>query len=145
MKLSIERWRNLVRRGKDVVSRQDGPKKVRALELNLSVLEQYIKELSKRQADILPELDNEISQVSDLLEKSKLEIKDLLKWKENTEKENSDLESWKASVSACLDLLVNENRMLRLDVEQVVNYQESLEKKELAVFSISLSFACIAI
>ncbi|MCE0480509.1 hypothetical protein HAX54_037438 [Datura stramonium] len=119
--------------------------KVRALELNLSVLEQYIKELSKRQADILPELDNEISQVSDLLEKSKLEIKDLLKWKENTEKENSDLESWKASVSAQLDLLVNENRMLRLDVEQVVNYQESLEKKELAVFSISLSFACIAI
>ncbi|MCD7450897.1 hypothetical protein HAX54_008957 [Datura stramonium] len=95
--------------------------KVRALELNLSVLEQYIKELSKRQADILPELDNEISQVSDLLEKSKLEIKDLLKWKENTEKENSDLESWKASVSAQLDLLVNENRMLRLDVEQVVN------------------------
>ncbi|KAH0718991.1 hypothetical protein KY285_015022 [Solanum tuberosum] len=87
--------------------------KVRALELNLSVLEQYIKELSKRQGDILPELDNEISQVSDLLEKSKLEIKDLLKWKENTEKENSDLESWKASVSAQLDILVNGNRMLR--------------------------------
>lgn len=58
--------------------------KVRALELNLSVLEKYIKELSKRQGDILPELDNEISQVSDLLEKSKLEIKDLLKWKDNT-------------------------------------------------------------
>ncbi|KAJ8555898.1 hypothetical protein K7X08_013394 [Anisodus acutangulus] len=119
--------------------------KVRALELNLSVLEQYIKELSKRQGDILPEVDNEISQVSELLEKSKLEIKDLLKWKENTEKENSDLESWKASVSAQLDLLVNGNRMLRLDVEKVVNDQESLEKKELAVFSISLSFACIAI
>ncbi|CAN4077589.1 unnamed protein product [Withania somnifera] len=119
--------------------------KVRALELNLSVLEQYIKELSKRQGDILPELDHEISQVSDLLEKSKLEIKDLLKWKENMEKENSDLESWKASVSAQLDLLVNGNRMLRLDVEKVVNDQQNLEKKELAVFSISLSFACIAI
>lgn len=119
--------------------------KVRALELNLSVLEQYIKELSKRQGDILPELDNEISQVSDLLEKSKLEIKDLLKWKENTEKENSDLESWKASVSAQLDILVNGNRMLRLDVEKVVNDQKSLEKKELAMFSISLSFTCIAI
>ncbi|XP_059276382.1 SUN domain-containing protein 5-like isoform X1 [Lycium ferocissimum] len=119
--------------------------KVRALELNLSVLEQYIKELSKRQGDILPELDNEISQVSELLEQSKLEIKDLLKWKENMEKENSDLESWKASVSAQLDLLVNGNRMLRLEVEKVVNDQESLEKRELAVFSISLSFACIAI
>ncbi|XP_070039012.1 SUN domain-containing protein 5 [Nicotiana tomentosiformis] len=119
--------------------------KVRALELNLSVLEQYIKELSKRQGDILPELDKELSQVSELLEKSKLEIKDLLIWKDNMEKENSDLESWKASVSAQLDLLVNGNRMLRLDVEKVVNDQESLEKKELAVFSISLSFACIAI
>ncbi|KAM3396601.1 SUN domain-containing protein 5 isoform X2 [Capsicum galapagoense] len=119
--------------------------KVRALELNLSVLEQYIKELSKRQGDILPELDNEISQVSDLLEKSKLEIKDLLKWKENTEKENSDLESWKASVLAQLDLLVNGNHMLRLDVEKVMDEQESLERKELVVFSISLSFACIAI
>ncbi|OIT26174.1 PREDICTED: SUN domain-containing protein 2 [Nicotiana attenuata] len=119
--------------------------KVRALELNLSVLEQYIKELSKRQGDILPELDKELSQISELLEKSKLEIKDLLIWKDNMEKENSDLESWKDSVSAQLDLLVNGNRMLRLDVEKVVNDQESLEKKELAVFSISLSFACIAI
>lgn len=56
--------------------------KVRSLEVNLSVLEDYIKEMNRRQRDLFPGLDNELAKISLLLEKSKKEIKDLLEWKE---------------------------------------------------------------
>ncbi|VVA27539.1 PREDICTED: SUN domain-containing [Prunus dulcis] len=57
--------------------------KVRSLELNLSVLEEYIKELNRRQGDILPEVGKELLRLSLLLDKTKTEIKDLMQWKEN--------------------------------------------------------------
>lgn len=57
--------------------------KVRSLELNLSVLEEYIKELNRRQGAVLPEFDKEISRISSLLEKRRAEITDLLDWKES--------------------------------------------------------------
>ncbi|KAL2551002.1 Galactose-binding protein [Forsythia ovata] len=119
--------------------------RVRSLELNLSVLEEYIKELNKRQGDVLPELDKEVLKFTALLERSKLEIKNLLEWKEIVEKKNADLETWKAFLSSRMDLLVRENSMLRLDVEKVVNDQANLEKKELMVLTVSFCFACIAI
>ncbi|RAL53451.1 unnamed protein product [Cuscuta campestris] len=119
--------------------------KVRSLELNLSVLEEYIKELNKRQGELLPQLDKDMSQLSTLLEKNKLEIKTMLEWKEIMAKGVADMETWKSSVSTQVDLLVKENGILRSDVEKVVNDQASLEKKELAVLTVSFSFACIAI
>ncbi|XWS61595.1 hypothetical protein CRYUN_Cryun07bG0139400 [Craigia yunnanensis] len=119
--------------------------KVRSLDLNLSVLEEYIKELNRREADVLPEIDKELSRISLLLEKTKTEIKDLMEWKEMTERGFVDLESWKAAVSSSVDALVRENSMLRLDVQKIVRDQASLESKELAVLAVSLFFACIAI
>ncbi|XVF53098.1 hypothetical protein PTKIN_Ptkin05aG0072400 [Pterospermum kingtungense] len=119
--------------------------KVRSLDLNLSVLEEYIKELNRREGDVLPEIDKELLRISLLLEKSKTQLKDLIQWKETTERGLADLESWKASVSSSIDALVRENSMLRLDVEKVVCDQASLESKELAVLAVSLFFACIAI
>lgn len=56
--------------------------KVRSLEMNLSVLEEYIKELNKRQGEVLPELDKELLRYSMLLERSRAEIKDILEWRE---------------------------------------------------------------
>lgn len=56
--------------------------KVGLLELNLSVLEEYIKELNRRRVDFFPELDKELSKFSALLERTKLEMKNLLEWKE---------------------------------------------------------------
>lgn len=56
--------------------------KVRSLESNLSVLEEYIKELNRRQGKLLPDLEKEISRISLLLENTKLVIKDLMVWKE---------------------------------------------------------------
>ncbi|XP_022721558.1 SUN domain-containing protein 5-like [Durio zibethinus] len=119
--------------------------KVRSLDLNLSLLEEYIKELNQREGDVLPGIDKELSRISLLLEKSITEIKDLMEWKETTEREFADLESWKAAVSSSVDALVRENSMLRLDVEKVARDQASLESKELAVLAVSLFFACIAI
>lgn len=119
--------------------------KVRSLELNLSVLEEYIKELNKRQADVLPELDKEFLRYSTLLEKSRAEIKELLEWKEIMEEGISDIESWKSMVSSQLDKLVRENVMLRLDVEKVASQQAYLEKKELTVLAVSFAVAFFAI
>lgn len=56
--------------------------KVRSLETNLSVLEEYIKELNRRQGKLLPDLEKEMVRMSLLLENTKLAIKDLMVWKE---------------------------------------------------------------
>ncbi|KAK8690722.1 hypothetical protein V6N13_074250 [Hibiscus sabdariffa] len=119
--------------------------KVRSLDLNLSVLEEYIKELNRREADVLPEINSELSRISLLLEKSITEMKDLTRWKEAMEREFEDLQSWKAVVSSSIDALARENSMLRLEVEKVVHDQASLETKELAVLIVSLFFVCIAV
>lgn len=119
--------------------------KVRSLELNLSVLEEYIKEFNRRQGDVLPEVGKELLRISLLLEQSKMEIKNLMQWKETMEKGITDLESWKAVVSSQVNALVRENNMLRLDVDKIVNDQASLESKELAVLAVSLFFLCFAI
>ncbi|KAI8569798.1 hypothetical protein RHMOL_Rhmol02G0304800 [Rhododendron molle] len=119
--------------------------KVRSLEINLSVLEEYIKELNRRQGDVVPELEKELSRYSMLLEKSRSDINELLEWKKIMEKGVTDLEAWKAVVSSRMDEVVRENGMLRLDVEKVVSDQASLEKKEIAVLAASFCFAFLAI
>ncbi|XP_075522732.1 SUN domain-containing protein 5-like [Primulina tabacum] len=119
--------------------------KVRLLELNLSVLEEYIKELNKGQGDVFPRLDQELSKFSALIEKRKMEINDLLEWKKIMEQGVFDIESWRTAVSSQMDHLAAENSMLRLKVEKVSDDQESLENKELAMLTVSFCFACIAI
>lgn len=119
--------------------------KVRSLEINLSVLEEYIKELNRRQGDVVPELEKELSRYVMLVEKSRSDINELLEWKKITENGVTDLEAWKAVVSSRMDEVVRENGMLRLDVEKVVSDQESLEKKEIAVLAVSFCFAFLAI
>ncbi|XP_042504363.1 SUN domain-containing protein 4-like [Macadamia integrifolia] len=87
--------------------------KMKSLELNLSVLEEYIKQLNRSQRDVLPELDKEISRCALLMEKVKSEIKGLIEWKEITEKGINELEWWKSVVVYRIDALERENRMLR--------------------------------
>ncbi|XP_044485188.1 SUN domain-containing protein 5 isoform X2 [Mangifera indica] len=88
--------------------------KVKSLEQNLLVLEEYIKELNRRQQDVLPELDKELVRMSQVLEKSKVELQDIINWKETVEKEFSNLEAWKNDFSSQLNALVTENRMLSI-------------------------------
>ncbi|XP_019054533.1 PREDICTED: SUN domain-containing protein 2 isoform X3 [Nelumbo nucifera] len=90
--------------------------KLRSLELNLSVLEEYIKELNRRQGDVLPELDKEMSRNALLLSEMKSEIKDLMAWKDIMEKTICDLDSWKLVVSSRIDTLVRDNSILRTSI-----------------------------
>ncbi|GER53806.1 galactose-binding protein [Striga asiatica] len=119
--------------------------KVRSIELNMEVLEEYIKQLHKRRGDVLPELEKELTKFNALLEKSKSELKKLMEWKEIMAKGILELESWRLAVSTQMDLVVRHNSMLRVEVEKVLHDQVSLEKKELAILTVTLTFACIAI
>lgn len=107
--------------------------KVRSLELSLSTLEEYLRELSRRQGDVIPELDKEISRISALVEQGRKEIQEAIKWKEGTVKEMKDIEFWRAGVSLEVEALISESRSLRHEVEKIVSDQASLENKELAV------------
>ncbi|KAI3713518.1 hypothetical protein L1987_72096 [Smallanthus sonchifolius] len=119
--------------------------KVRLLEKNLSLLENYIKELNKRQGDVFPQLDVEVGKYSELVENTRVQIKDLLLWKATMEKEIAEMESWKAFVSSHLESVIKENARLRLEIEKIASDQESLDKAELTVLTVSVSFAIAAI
>lgn len=56
--------------------------RVRSLELHLSVLEEYIKVINKKQGDILPAVEKEMLKFALLLENSKSDIQNLLEWKQ---------------------------------------------------------------
>ena len=58
--------------------------KVRSMEVNLSVLEEYLKELNQKQDDAIPHINKEISRIASILESGRNDIKDLAEWKENT-------------------------------------------------------------
>ncbi|XP_021754386.1 SUN domain-containing protein 2-like isoform X2 [Chenopodium quinoa] len=107
--------------------------KVRSVEVNLSVLEEFLQELNKKQDDIIPEINKEISKVTSLLDNERKEIKELIEWKEDKDKQFEDIELWKAVLSSQIDELVSENRNLRSLVENIENDQTSLHNKELAV------------
>lgn len=119
--------------------------KVRSLEINLSVLEEYIKEMNRRQGDLIPDMEKELARYSKLLEKSRTDVKDLLEWKEIMDKGVNEIKSWKDVVSPRIDALIRENDMLRSDVEKVVTDQSNLEKKEIVVLVVSFCFAFFAI
>ncbi|XP_024996679.1 SUN domain-containing protein 5-like [Cynara cardunculus var. scolymus] len=118
--------------------------KVRFLENNLSLMEDYIKELNTRQEEFLPHLDQEILKYSAVVEETRSEIDNLLPWKETMEKEIAELESWKASVSFLLESLVKENVMLRQDFEKITSDEESLDMADQALLSATLVFTILA-
>ncbi|KAL3652816.1 hypothetical protein CASFOL_002497 [Castilleja foliolosa] len=116
--------------------------KVRSIELNLSVLEEYIKELHKRRGDVLPELEKELSKFNALLEKSKLEMKGLMEWKEILEKAILEIESWRVVTSTKMDILVTQNSVLRIRGRK--GYTRSNEfGKERARYNNSVLFLCV--
>ncbi|CAI8589325.1 unnamed protein product [Vicia faba] len=119
--------------------------KVKSVEVNLSALEDYIKELNRRQGITIPNLEKVMFRLSESLEQSKTEINDHQQWNTNMEKGISEVKSWKDDVSSQLNDLARENNMLRLDVQKVARDQENLEAKELVVLATSLAFVCLAV
>ncbi|CAN6483398.1 unnamed protein product [Victoria cruziana] len=118
--------------------------KVRSLELNLSVLEDYLQEINRRYSKLLPDLDKELSQTALLLEQTRLEIKDIVEWKEMMNKSISGLLTWKSVVSTQMNTLIGDNNFLRMEMQKLLNDQKSLENKELTVLVLSFILGCLA-
>jgi phage-related protein len=57
--------------------------KMRSLELSLSTLEEYTRELNQRYGAKLPDLQNGLSQTAMALEKMKADVHDLVDWKDS--------------------------------------------------------------
>ncbi|KAL8485766.1 hypothetical protein ACS0TY_027879 [Phlomoides rotata] len=113
-------------------------KKVRSLDLNLSILERYLEELNTRYGGIFKEFDKEVGNHGVLLEKIMSEIRSLSESKEDMvcnisnsfcyafilcrlltfaylqSKEIGDLLSWKSLVSMQLGSILEEHALLRL-------------------------------
>ncbi|KAJ6835764.1 SUN domain-containing protein 2-like [Iris pallida] len=119
--------------------------KVRSLELSLSVLEEYIKDLERRYGGALPDFQKEVSQNLLLLEKIRSDVKELIGSKEVMEREYNEIESWKLNVSAQIDSLLGDGAFLRENVEKILSNQEIMEKKELRVLIVSFFSACFAL
>ncbi|KFK28947.1 hypothetical protein AALP_AA7G069400 [Arabis alpina] len=114
--------------------------KVKSIEMNLSVLEDSVKEMNKKQ----PEVSLEMNRTLMLVEKSKVEIREITEWKGEMEKELRDLELWKILVVSRVESLARGNNALRLDVEKIERKQANLESKEVGVLLISLFFVVLA-
>ncbi|KAG5065959.1 hypothetical protein JHK86_009690 [Glycine max] len=110
--------------------------KVRYLDLNLSVLEQYMEDLNSRYINIFKEYNKDMGEKDLLLEKIKEEIRRFLERQDVMMKEFRDLDSWKSHFSVQLDQVLRDNAVLRSEVEKVRENQVSLENKGAAVFSV---------
>nr|XP_029116420.1 SUN domain-containing protein 3 isoform X2 [Elaeis guineensis] len=118
--------------------------KVQSLDMNFSVLEQYLEELNSRYGHIFKDFDDDITEKDRLLEKIKLQIKNLQSSKDDFANNIGELLSWKVLVSSQLDQLVRDNVMLRSEIERVREHQFDMENKGLAVIFISFVFGCLA-
>ncbi|GJM93993.1 hypothetical protein PR202_ga10601 [Eleusine coracana subsp. coracana] len=117
--------------------------KMRSLELGLSTLEEYTRLHGAK----LPDLQNGLSQTAMALEKMKADVLHVVEWKDSVAKDLQEFKNWKSAVSSKLDDLARENAAMRQvsGMQEMRGVQETLQNKELAVFSISLFFACLAL
>ncbi|KAL5538983.1 hypothetical protein UlMin_021356 [Ulmus minor] len=118
--------------------------KVRALDLNLSVLERYLEELTSRYGNIFNEVDKDMGDKDALLEKIRADIRSLLESHGVIAREIDDLISWKSFVVLQMESLVRDNAILRSNVEKVLEKQMSIENKNVIIFVICLVFSLVA-
>ncbi|MQM07355.1 hypothetical protein Taro_040187 [Colocasia esculenta] len=118
--------------------------KVQQLDLNLSILEQYLEELNGRYGHIIKDFDNEIADTELLLEHIRVEMKNLHKSSNEFTKDIMELFSWKLLVSLQLETLVRNNAVLRSKVENIHDNQVDMEKRSLAIVFISFFFGSFA-
>ncbi|CAJ1978199.1 unnamed protein product [Sphenostylis stenocarpa] len=119
--------------------------KVRTLDLNLFVLEQYMEDLNSRYVNIFKEYRKDIGGKDILIQNIKEDIRNLIDQQDAITKDASDLKSWKSHISMQLDLLLRDNAVLRSEVDGVRRKQTSLENKGAAVFSVCCIFSLLAI
>ncbi|WOL03616.1 hypothetical protein Cni_G12336 [Canna indica] len=118
--------------------------KVQTLDLNFSVLERYLEELNSRYGHIFKDFDDDMSNKDLLLEKIRLEIKNLQNSKDAFASDIGELLIWRTMVSSQLDQLVRDNAVFRSDIKAVQEHQNNMENKGLAVIFVSFIFGCLA-
>lgn len=88
-------------------------KKVRSLDINLSVLERYLEELNSRYGKIFRDFDSELGEKDVLLQNIRSDIRGLSHSKDALDKEVVNLVSWKSLVSTQLEEIIRGNAILR--------------------------------
>lgn len=119
--------------------------KVQSLDVSFSVLERYLEEVNSRYGQIFKDFDADIDSKDALLEKIKLELKELQSSKNHLAKEIDGVLSWKLVASSQLDQLVLDNAILRSEFERFRDKQVDMENRSLAVIFLSFVFGCLAI
>ncbi|XP_057533741.1 SUN domain-containing protein 4-like isoform X2 [Amaranthus tricolor] len=119
--------------------------KVRTLDLSLSVLERYLEEVNSRYTNIFKEFDNDLEEKEWLLEKTRLDLKNVLDSKDVIAKDVDDLVAWRSLVSVQLDAVLKDNAILRSDIRKVQERQFHMESKGIVVFLISVVFGFVSL
>ncbi|XP_014518879.1 SUN domain-containing protein 4 isoform X1 [Vigna radiata var. radiata] len=119
--------------------------KVRALGLNLFVLEQYMEDLNSRYVNIFKEYSKDMGLKDIHIQKIKEDIRSLIDQQDSITKDALDLKFWKSHISMQLDNLVRDNAALRSEVDEVQRKQASLENKSAAVFFVCCIFSLLVI
>ncbi|CAM0883876.1 unnamed protein product [Alopecurus aequalis] len=119
--------------------------KVQSLDVSFSVLERYLEELNSRYGQIFKDFDADMDGKDALLEKIKLELKQLQSSKDDFAKEIDGILSWKLAASSKLDQLILDNVILRSEYERFRDKQADLENRSFAVIFLSFVFGCLAI
>ncbi|KAB1210978.1 hypothetical protein CJ030_MR6G019631 [Morella rubra] len=119
--------------------------KVHSLDLNFSVLEQYLEELVSRYGSVFKEINKDVGQKAIILEKIREDIRNILDSQEVIATDIGELISWRSLVSMQLDNLHRENAVLRSQVEKVQENQMSMENKSIIVFFVCIVFSILAL
>ncbi|XP_051227629.1 SUN domain-containing protein 4 [Lolium perenne] len=119
--------------------------KVQSLDVSFSVLERYLEEVNSRYGQIFKDFDADIDSKDALLQKIKLELKELQNSKNHLAKEIDGVLSWKLVASSQLDQLVLDNAILRSEFDRFRDKQVDMENRSLAVIFLSFVFGCLAL
>lgn len=120
-------------------------KKVRSLDINLSVLERYLEELNSRYGKIFKDFDSEMGEKDVLLQNIRSDIRGLSHSKDALGKEVDDLVSWKSLVSTQLEEIITGSAILRKEVEKVQRNQVHMENKGIVIFLVCSFFGLLAL
>lgn len=119
--------------------------KVQSLDLNLSVLERYLGELTSNYGNIFKEINKDIGEKDVILEKIREDIKSLLLSQEAIAKDVDGLITWRSDFSMQFDNLLRDSAVLRSQIDKIRDNQTSMENKGIIVFLVCLIFSVLAL
>ncbi|KMZ72575.1 hypothetical protein ZOSMA_161G00240 [Zostera marina] len=119
--------------------------KVRSLDVNSAVFEQYLEDLSNRHAKIFKDIDSEIDDKDLALDKIRTEMQTLRNNQEAFKRDIINLLDWKLMSSSQFDILYDSNSVLRSQLDKIGENQVDIENRGIVVMIIVFSFGCFAI